>query len=233
MGLELRTVRDEEMGDFLRAVQHRVRRCVAGRGRRVPGAPAPGRALPGGRTTTTAVVATAGAFPFRLTVPGGAQVGVAAVTVVTVQPTHRRQGLLRQMMDEQLDDVARRGEPLAALTASEASIYERFGYGIATFTTRWELASEYADTRRVPLTVRCASSRETRRARRPARCTTPRPRRAPARSSVRRTGGRRSSTAGNVACGSSPRCTTGRDGRPDAFARYAARRRPGPTASRT
>jgi len=48
------------------------------------------------------------------------------------------------MMDEQLDDVARRGEPLAALTASEASIYGRFGYGTATFSTRWELASEYA-----------------------------------------------------------------------------------------
>jgi len=48
------------------------------------------------------------------------------------------------MMDEQLDDVARRGEPLALLTASEASIYARFGYGAATFTTKWELASEYA-----------------------------------------------------------------------------------------
>ena len=39
-----------------------------------------------------------------------------------------------------------RGEPLAALTASEASIYERFGYGTATFTTQWDLASEYAST---------------------------------------------------------------------------------------
>jgi predicted acetyltransferase len=47
-------------------------------------------------------------------------------------------------MDAQLDDVARRGEPLAGLTASEASIYERFGYGTATFTTNWELESDYA-----------------------------------------------------------------------------------------
>ena len=145
MGLELRTVRDEEMGGFLRAVS-------TGFGMASPGEDDeyPVHLLPAERCLAVhdddAVVATAGAFPFRLTVPGGAQVGVAAVTVVTVQPTHRRQGLLRQMMDEQLDDVARRGEPLAALTASEASIYERFGYGIATFTTRWELASEYADT---------------------------------------------------------------------------------------
>jgi len=145
MGLELRTVRDEELGGFLRAVS-------TGFGMVSPAEDDEYSVhlLPAERCLAVhdddAVVATAGAFPFRLTVPGGAQVAVAAVTVVTVQPTHRRQGLLRQMMDEQLDDVARRGESLAALTASEASIYERFGYGIATFTTRWELASEYADT---------------------------------------------------------------------------------------
>jgi predicted acetyltransferase len=47
-------------------------------------------------------------------------------------------------MATQLDDVAARGEPLAGLTASEASIYERFGYGTATFTTRWELEKSHA-----------------------------------------------------------------------------------------
>jgi predicted acetyltransferase len=90
---------------------------------------------------------TASAFSFRLTVPGGARVAVAAVSTVTVHPTHRRRGVLRQMMDEQLDDVARRHEPLAVLTASEASIYERFGYGTATFATQWELDSDHATMR--------------------------------------------------------------------------------------
>jgi predicted acetyltransferase len=99
-----------------------------------------------------AIVATAGAFPVRIVVPGGARVAVAGVTMVTVHPTHRRQGLLRSLMDEQLDDVAHRGEPLAALTASEASIYERFGYGTATMSTRSELSSEYA-TLAVPATT--------------------------------------------------------------------------------
>jgi predicted acetyltransferase len=91
-----------------------------------------------------AIVATAGAHSFRVTVPGGAPVEAAGVSIVGVHPTHRRRGLLRRMMDEQLDDVARRGEPLALLTASEASIYERFGYGIGTFSTGFELASEHA-----------------------------------------------------------------------------------------
>lgn len=77
-------------------------------------------------------VATCGAFTRRMTVPGGADVPVAAVTVVTVHPPYRRRGLLTQMMRHQLEDVARRGEPLAALWASESHIYGRFGYGAAT-----------------------------------------------------------------------------------------------------
>ena len=78
------------------------------------------------------MVGTAGAYSFGMTVPGGATVPVAGVTAVGVLPTHRRQGLLRRMMSDQLDDVADRGEALAVLTASEAGIYGRFGYGHAT-----------------------------------------------------------------------------------------------------
>jgi predicted acetyltransferase len=88
------------------------------------------------------IVGTAGAFTFELTVPGGGLVATAGVTVVGVHPTHRRRGLLRRMMDAQLDDVAARGEPLAVLTASESAIYSRFGYGLATFGVRWGLRTE-------------------------------------------------------------------------------------------
>lgn len=75
-------------------------------------------------------VGSAGAYSFRLTVPGGSSVGAAGVTWVGVLPTHRRQGILRRMMAHQLDDVAAREEPVAVLTASEAVIYGRFGYGV-------------------------------------------------------------------------------------------------------
>lgn len=77
------------------------------------------------------IVGTAGAFSFRMTVPGGAALDVAGVTMVSVQSTHRRRGVLTAMMREQLDDVRDRGEPVAILTASEPVIYGRFGYGIA------------------------------------------------------------------------------------------------------
>lgn len=93
-------------------------------------------------------VGTAGAFDFRLTVPGGAPVRAAGVTMVSVAATHRRRGVLTSMMRRQLDDVRSWGWPLAVLTASEPAIYGRFGYGAATFQAHAEI-----DTGRARLAV--------------------------------------------------------------------------------
>jgi predicted acetyltransferase len=76
-------------------------------------------------------VGVAASWPFELTVPGGVSVPAAGVTWVGVHPSHRRRGILTELMRRQLDDVHERGEPLAILWASEAPIYGRFGYGIA------------------------------------------------------------------------------------------------------
>ncbi|WP_329217369.1 GNAT family N-acetyltransferase [Streptomyces sp. NBC_01485] len=95
-----------------------------------------------------ACVATSGAYDFRLTVPGGASVPAAGVTMVGVSATHRRRGLLTSMMRRQLDDVRAWGEPLAVLTASEPAIYGRFGYAAASFGLHAEI-----DTSRVRLSV--------------------------------------------------------------------------------
>lgn len=93
-------------------------------------------------------VGTAGAFSFRLTVPGGASVPAAGVTMVSVAATHRRRGVLTSMMRRQLDDVRDWGWPLAVLTASEPAIYGRFGYGVGTYHVTAEI-----DTSRVRLSV--------------------------------------------------------------------------------
>jgi len=78
-----------------------------------------------------ATVGGAGAFTFEMTVPGGT-VPAGGVTVVGVLPTHRRRGILTAMMRAQLDDIHRRGEPVAWLWASDERIYRRFGYGLAS-----------------------------------------------------------------------------------------------------
>jgi len=80
-------------------------------------------------------VGIAGAYSFRLSVPGSELLPAAGVTWVSVLPTYRRRGVLSSIMRRQLEDVRGRGEPLAVLWASEAAIYSRFGYGRAS----WEL----------------------------------------------------------------------------------------------
>ena len=87
------------------------------------------------------IVGTAGILSFELTVPGGV-LPAAGVTIVGVQPTHRRRGILRRMMRQQLDAIHDRGEPLAILWASEGSIYQRFGYGLASLRTRVSIERE-------------------------------------------------------------------------------------------
>jgi predicted acetyltransferase len=77
------------------------------------------------------IVGTAAAISVDLTVPGGV-LPAAGVTTVGVHPTHRRRGILRQMMERQLNDIHALGEPFAILWASEGGIYQRFGYGLAT-----------------------------------------------------------------------------------------------------
>ena len=76
------------------------------------------------------MVGTSANFSLTMTVPGG-EAGCAGVTMVTVQPTHRRRGIMSQMMRRMLDDARSHGEPLAALWASEESIYQRYGFGMA------------------------------------------------------------------------------------------------------
>src|SRR3954470_409541 len=90
------------------------------------------------------VVATFRSFPMSVCVPGGRQVVADAVTNITVSPTHRRRGLLRQMMAADLAGAAERGEPLAILVASEWPIYGRYGFGPAADVVNYEIDARTA-----------------------------------------------------------------------------------------
>jgi predicted acetyltransferase len=93
------------------------------------------------------IVATAGVYTRRMTVPGG-EVPVAAVTMVGVRASHRRRGLLTSLMRRQLDDVHEAGrEAVAALWASEGAIYGRFGYGLASLAAELQVVVREAHLR--------------------------------------------------------------------------------------
>lgn len=78
------------------------------------------------------IVGTTYSHLFELTLPGAVQVPVAGVTAVAVASTHRRRGIVTELMRRQLTEARERGEAGALLLASEGRIYRRFGYGVAT-----------------------------------------------------------------------------------------------------
>jgi predicted acetyltransferase len=90
------------------------------------------------------VVGTTVSERSAITVPGLNRLPAGLVMGVAVAPSHRRQGRLTALMRRQLDEMRQGGEVLAALYASEGGIYGRFGYGMATFGSRFELDKRVA-----------------------------------------------------------------------------------------
>jgi predicted acetyltransferase len=76
-------------------------------------------------------VGHAGQFLVDTTVPGGARLPTGAVSRVGVLPTHRRRSIATNLMETLIRDADERGLALMSLRASEATIYERYGFGVA------------------------------------------------------------------------------------------------------
>jgi len=98
-------------------------------------------------------VATVNSWPTPLTVPGG-EIEAWGISSVTVSPTHRRRGIARNLLEAELRTAHELGLPLAMLTVSEATIYERFGFAPAMVVADLEI-----DTRRARFTGPAASGR--------------------------------------------------------------------------
>lgn len=88
-------------------------------------------------------IGTSAARTSELTVPGHASVTGWAISAVSVAPTHRRRGIARVMMEAELRTADALGVPIAILTVSEATIYDRYGFAPAAWAADWTI-----DTRR-------------------------------------------------------------------------------------
>ncbi len=93
------------------------------------------------------LVGTASAFTSWMVVPGGKKVPQAAVTDVGVLPTHTRRGLASALVRHQLEQCLGRREVIASLRASEGTIYERWGFGIASNVAAVEISVPRAQFR--------------------------------------------------------------------------------------
>ena len=105
----------------------------------------PGRTI--GAFVDGQLVGTADAVTSGLTLPGGAVVSHAAVTHIGVLPSFTRKGIATDLVHHQLRDITQRGEVVATLRASEATIYERYGYGVASSSQTVEVQTARAGLR--------------------------------------------------------------------------------------
>ena len=81
---------------------------------------------------------TFGAWPFSMRF-NGERAAIAGVTAVGTLPTKRRRGYLRAAMEYSLTEQYERGQSLAALYASQAAIYQRFGYAVCSNRCSYEI----------------------------------------------------------------------------------------------
>lgn len=98
------------------------------------------------------LVATLAVHSLTMSIPGG-EVAVGGVNHVAVRADYRRRGLMTSMMTAALRDMKERGEAVSALWPSEAPIYGRFGYGLASRHARLSIDGRAG-------TTAAASSRE-------------------------------------------------------------------------
>lgn len=86
------------------------------------------------------LAASYGAIPFTMRANGKAM-AMAGVTIVGTLPEYRRQGLVRRITEQSFADMRERGQTVAALWASQAAIYQRYGYSMCSLQRRYELDS--------------------------------------------------------------------------------------------
>jgi predicted acetyltransferase len=144
MAIEIRTVRDDEITAFREALLTTFGADVeidAGGDAQHLALIGPGQSWAAFDGAT--IVGTAATFDLSISVPGGAALPMAGLTLVTVRPTHRRRGILRELMARHLADARDRGFAVSGLWASEAPIYRRFGYGLAAYCEVYEIAGAH------------------------------------------------------------------------------------------
>jgi ribosomal protein S18 acetylase RimI-like enzyme len=88
-------------------------------------------------------VGTSNSWISRLAVPGNRTIDAWAISTVTVASTHHKRGIARALLEAELAAAAKHA-PMAMLTVSESSLYQRYGFAPAAFAADYEF-----DVRRV------------------------------------------------------------------------------------
>lgn len=88
----------------------------------------------------TTLAASYATLPLTTRLNGNA-VAMGGVTTVATAPEYRRRGLLRAITSRALAEQREAGQSVAALWASQAAIYQRYGYTSATLQRSYQIDS--------------------------------------------------------------------------------------------
>ncbi len=86
------------------------------------------------------MVSSTSAIPFTMQANGNAM-PLAGVSTVGTLPEYRRQGLVRRLTTRAFADMRERGQAVAALWASQAAIYQRYGYAMTSVQRTYSVDS--------------------------------------------------------------------------------------------
>lgn len=84
-----------------------------------------------------------GSWPLTMRM-NGVSTPISGVTTVSTDPIDRQRGFLRMAVRRHFEELKERGErPLAVLYASQAAIYQRFGYAVVSTHHRYQIEPRY------------------------------------------------------------------------------------------
>ncbi|MGE0621690.1 MAG: enhanced intracellular survival protein Eis [Pseudomonadales bacterium] len=86
----------------------------------------------------TTMVASYATIPFTMRANGTAM-AMGGVSIVGTVPEYRRRGLLRTLTEQSFETMREKGQTVAALWASQAAIYQRFGYSMCSVRRTYEV----------------------------------------------------------------------------------------------
>jgi predicted acetyltransferase len=101
-----------------------------------------------------AVVGTSIIYRAQLTVPGGARLRAAWLTMIAVASTHQGQGIWAQLSSQGLGILLARGYPVVCGVPTQTAMYDAFGAGVASYGHTYSIDRRFAELRAAPETSR-------------------------------------------------------------------------------
>jgi predicted acetyltransferase len=96
------------------------------------------------------VVGTSIVYRSALTVPGGASLRAAWLTMIAVASTHQGQGVWAQLSAKGLGILIDRGYPIVCGVPTQTAMYDSFGAGVASYSQSYCLDRRFAKLRNKP-----------------------------------------------------------------------------------